>query len=227
MRYTFLIGLLAVVGCTAFADGAADGRQGNRLLAAGVAEGAAAAYQAGVAASTEGDGHLATALLANLGLARYADEAFAEAADAFAEAVERSPDAEARARYAFYAGTARARAEELEPAAALLRQALVARPDFPEARHNYEWVKRRLDTPPPDDTPPEPSAFAQRLKAQADSLVAARQYPDALRVMTEGLQQDSTVAAYADYMQRLGDVVQIETGAPPTARDTTAVDSLR
>jgi hypothetical protein len=99
----------------------------------------------------------------------------------------------------------------------------VARPDFPEARFNYEWVKRRLDSPPPQGgTPPEPSDFARRLKARADALVAQRQYRDALDLMNDGLRRDSTVAAFADYVQRLGDVVQIEEGAlaPPA-------DSLR
>lgn len=211
---------LTLVGCGAFADGVAEGRRGNRLLAEGDTTDAAAAFQAGLAAAGgDADPALRAALWNNLGLALYEQGDDAEAAEAFDAALAAAAEPDARARYAYHAGTALARAERLEDAADRLRRALVARPDFPEARFNYEWVKRRLDSPPPEsgDTP-APSDFARRLKAQADALVAQRRYRDALDLMNDGLRRDATVAAFADYVQRLGDVVQIEESvpAPPT-----------
>ena len=215
--------LLLLAGCAAFADGADAGRRGNALLAEGDLEAAAAAYGEGLEAAEDGgaDPAVQAALWNNLGLARYEQERFEEAAGAFDEALALATETDTRARYAYHAGTALARASTLEDAALRLRHALVARPDFPEARFNYEWVKRRLDGPPPGaETPPEPSDFARRLKAQADALVEQRQYRDAYDLLNDGLRRDSTVAAFADYLQRLGDVVRIEESVPEAPADS-------
>jgi tetratricopeptide (TPR) repeat protein len=222
--FSLVLLLLALAGCAAFADGAAEGRRGNRLLAEGDTTGAAAAFRAGIEATEDAaDPAVRAALWNNLGLALYEQGDYAEAAAAFDEALATEAEPGRRARFAYHAGTALARADRLEDAAARLRRALVARPDFPEARFNYTWVKRRLDSPPPSGgTPPEPSDFARRLKAQADALVAQRRYRDAYDLLTDGLRRDSTVAAYADFAQRLGDVVQIEESVPAAP-----VDSLR
>ncbi|NNF57080.1 MAG: hypothetical protein HKN04_02460 [Rhodothermaceae bacterium] len=211
--------LLAVSLLAAFADGAAEGRRGNQHLAVGAVDEAVAEYEAGLAATERQPGVIRTALWNNLGLALYQQEAFTEAAVAFEEALRSAETTEARARFAYNAGTALAQADSLHAALAHLRRALIAQPDFPEARHNHEWVHRRLagEPPPEDNTPPEPSDFAEQLKARADSLVAARQYMEALTLMLDGLQQDSTVAAFGDFMQRLDAVVQIDTSdsTPP------------
>jgi tetratricopeptide (TPR) repeat protein len=207
--------LLAFSLFAAFADGATEGRRGNQHLAAGEWAEAVAAYREGLANTEDEQTPVRTALWNNLGLALFAQEQFTDAAEAFEEAMQSEGERRARARFAYNAGTALARADQLDEALGLLRRALIARPDFPEARHNYEWVQRRLSAgqPPSEGTPPEPSDFARRLKARADSLVEARQYTEALDAMTEGLRQDSTVAAFADFMQRLGEVVAIDSSA--------------
>lgn len=212
--------LLAISLLAAFADGATEGRRGNQHLALGEIEEAIAEYRAGLTATEDAPGATRAALWNNLGLALYEHAEFAEAAEAFKEALYDTEATETRARFAYNAGTALARAEQYDDALAHLRRALIARPDFPEARHNYEWVHRRLEgePPPQDNTPPEPSDFAEQLKARADSLVDARQYMEALNLMLDGLRQDSTVAAFGDFMQRLHEVVQIDTSgnaAPP------------
>lgn len=214
MRLALMLafGLLA-----AFADGAAEGRRGNQNLAAGSLDEAIIEYRAGLAATEDQNGPVRTALWNNLGLALYQQEAFEDAAEAFENALLSAETPEARARFAYHTGTAHARAEQYAEALPYLRRALIIQSDFPEARHNHEWVQRRLaGEPPPDDpTPPEPSAFAEQLKARADTLVADRQYTEALDLMLDGLQQDSTVAAYSDFIQRLGEVVEIDTTTVP------------
>ena len=200
----------------AFAPGAADGRAGNDALAAGALDAATDAYTAGLAR----DGvppALGARLWNNLGLVRIAERRLPEADSAFAEALARAPEAATRATVAFNLGTAALAAQDAERAVAALRRALVLRPDWPAARRNLALALRlRDDGPPP---PPEPSDFAQRLKARADSLVAARLYRPALDLMEDGLARDSTVAAFQDFIGRLGGVVQIEEApeaAPPT-----------
>ena len=199
----------------AFAPGAADGRAGNDALAAGALDAATDAYTAGLAR----DGvppALGARLWNNLGLVRVAERRLPEADSAFAEALARAPEAATRATVAFNLGTAALAAQDAERAVAALRRALVLRPDWPAARRNLALALRlRDDGPPP---PPEPSDFAQRLKARADSLVAARLYRPALDLMEDGLARDSTVAAFQDFIGRLGGVVQIEEApeaAPP------------
>ncbi|MDX1531714.1 MAG: tetratricopeptide repeat protein, partial [Rhodothermales bacterium] len=130
------------------------------------------------------------------------------------------PEAEAAARY--NAGNAAARQQAFEAALDHYRRALLLRPDFEDARYNWELVRRQLQDNP-SQSPPEnvtPSPFAERLKARADSLVAARAYRAALDLLDAGLQQDSTVAAYRDFIGRLDAVVTIEerpaADAPPT-----------
>ena len=166
-----LAGCAGGTGCAAWADGAAEGRRGNRLLAGGDTTGAIAAYREGLRATEhDGDPALRAALWNNLSLALYDRADYGEAAGAFDEAVALAADADGRGRFAYHAGTARARAGELEDAAHL-RQALVARPASSEARFNYAWVKRRLDgPPPPDGTPPEPSAFARGIATRKDTI---------------------------------------------------------
>ncbi|MDX1419588.1 MAG: tetratricopeptide repeat protein [Rubricoccaceae bacterium] len=222
MARLVLLALLPLAGCAAFADGAAEGRRGNEALGAGDLEAAAAAFRDGIAATeASGDPAVRGALWNNLGLVLYQQGAVEDAAEAFDEALAQAADAGVRARYAYHAGTAHARAGALEEGAARLRRALVARPDLGKARFNYEWVRRRLDDPPGSaPPPPEPSDAARRLKARADALVAQRQYRDAYDLMNDGMARDSTVAAYAGYIQRLGDIVQIEERTLPSPPDS-------
>ncbi len=114
-----------------------------------------------------------------------------------------------RAALAADAGTAALLGGQPSRADSLLRVALRLAPGLARARRNQEIARRQGGDEPP--APPGPSDFARELKAQADSLVAARQYPAALSVMQDGLARDSTVAAYADFIQRLGGVAEIET----------------
>lgn len=221
MRPIFLTTLLALAGCAAFADGATEGRRGMERYQAGDYENAAVAFQEGIDATENQTGRTRQALYTDLGLANFAQAQFVEAAEAFTQALSLAETPSRRAEAAYNAGTALANTEELERALSHLRRALILQPDFPAARFNYELVKRRLEgTQPPDGTPPEPSAFAEELKNRADALVASHRYHEAANLMNDGLLQDSTVAAYGDFMQRLGEVVEIEEMDTPTDPDS-------
>lgn len=223
---------LLAFGFAALQPGARDGRAGNRRLDGGDVPGAVAAYTAGIARAGVPAG-IGARLWHNLGVALArdttdapgappADSAAVSADSAFAQALRLADEPARRARYAYDAGTAALLADQLAPAVALLRRSLVLDPTRAEARRNYEIARRRLDrqqNPPPT---PEPSDEARRLKARADALVAERRYGEALGLMTDGLTRDSTVAAYGDFIGRLGGVVEIEEmpqapGAPETS----------
>ena len=58
--------------------------------------------------------------------------------------------------------------------------------------------------------PKEPSAYAKRLKAQADALLAKYRFSEAESLMTEGAKRDPSVLYYDDFMNRLKEVVTID-----------------
>jgi len=203
------LAVLLLGGCwnplDAIAPGVPQGRAGAEALAADDAPSAEALFASGLA-HPEADRATRAKLWHGLGLARLAQDRAAGADSAFAQALAFADDPQTRARYAFDAGTAALAADALPRADSLLSLALRLDPQSETARRNQEIARRRLLS----SAPPEPTPFAERIKARADSLVARRQYPAALDVMREGLAQDSSVAAYGEFMQRLGGVVQIE-----------------
>ncbi|MEM8601016.1 MAG: hypothetical protein AAGF99_13945 [Bacteroidota bacterium] len=213
---------LLLTGCAP--DGAREGLRGLDAYLAGDLETAAAAFSEGLQATDtpEADPDVRARLLYDLGLVRHEEgdpeTGDSEAAiDLFEQAAQIAPTLRAQARARYNAGTAAALTQEFEAALGHLRRALLLDPSYAEAKVNYELVKRQLEgdqpEPPDEQPPPEPSAFAQDVKARADSLIAALRYADALEAMQAGLTVDSTVEAYADFIGRLQGVVGIEDGA--------------
>ena len=223
---SFLI--IAVASWTLFAaDGVREGREGNEQYRAGAYAEAMRAYERGLA---ERDARTASAitskLLNNLGLALHRADSTGPSFAAFQRAFRIAPGAEGRGRAAYNAGTVAAQTGRDPAALGRLRQALLADPSHEAARFNFELVKRRRErdkkkrrkkkkknkqTPPADV---QPSPFAERLKARADSLVARRRYAAAHRLLQRGLQRDSTVRAFRSFIRRTEAVAQIDsTGA--------------
>jgi len=58
----------------------------------------------------------------------------------------------------------------------------------------------------------KPSEYAKKLKEQADLLVRNNRFADAYSLMMDGLQVDKTVGAYNEFIGKLKDVVEVETG---------------
>ena len=212
--------LLALFG--ALAPGGAEGRAGNEALAAGEPAAAEALYASGLAqADTPPEAR--AALFHNLGVARARAGRHAQADSSFADALPWAASPAARASALYGAGTAALASGDNAGALRALRSALILRPGHGATRVNLEiaLLRQRRDG---DGGParPEPSDFAQRLKAQADSLVERRRYAEALELFQSGLALDSTVQAFGDEIQRLGSVVEIDTasasGAAPAPR---------
>jgi len=197
-------------------DGVDDGRRGNQLYEQGDYAAAESAYREALASVSDSMGTTYTyaALQHNLGAALYRQGDFRDAQAAFTRAYETAPTDRERGRALYNAGNAAAKDEAMETALDFYRRALLLNPDDQRARHNFEFLKREMQrqqtqqgTPPPSV---EPSAFAKRLKRQAEALVAEQKYEDAVTLMENGMRRDSTVRAYRGFIQRLKDVSTID-----------------
>ena len=148
----------------------------------------------------------------NLGLSnQYASKP--DEALAFYDQATQNPD-KILASFAYnQAGVILGNKKEYQTALSKFQSALMQDPLNEQARYNYEllarWLKRDEERKNQDENKPEPSEFAKRKKAEADRLVEQFRFKDALSLMEEALGQDSTVAAYQDFMTTLKDVVEI------------------
>ncbi len=55
----------------------------------------------------------------------------------------------------------------------------------------------------------KPSEYAKKMKKKAEKKISKTQYTDALKIMAEAAQKDSTVMAFSEFLQRLQDVQKI------------------
>lgn len=200
-----------------FASGVADGREGNRALAAGDSSVAAEAYRLGLAA---GPPRWARARLSrNLGLAVFASQP--GLADSLLGAAVALTDRPAhRATNATDAGLAALAADDPARAVAHLRRALLLAPASARAQRAYEIARRRLDATG------APTPEAEAIKAHAERLVSQRRYGDALDLMERSRERVPSLAAFDDWTGRLSGVVGIEQDAAVAADTTGPADTV-
>ncbi|PEN08457.1 hypothetical protein CRI93_04920 [Longimonas halophila] len=201
-------------------SGDSEGRRGNTLYERGAFAEAEAAFQAGIAQTDPRDSTRYAALHHNWAAALYQQEAYAQADSVFAVAQEYARDTVERVRIRYNRATNAARTGDTETALAHYRAALLLDPAHDDARHNYEVLARQQAAAPAPRPAPDidPSDYAQRLKRRAEALAAQREYATAFELLQDGLAEDSTVAAYQDFMGRLGAIVAIDQDSVSTVR---------
>jgi len=127
-----------------------------------------------------------------------------------------SPKGHIRSKAQQQLGILHHRQGKLEEALANFKEAIKADNANVDAKYNYEMLKKKLDEEKKKqeeknrNKPKEPSAFAKRLKAQADALLAKYSFSEAESLMTEGAKKDPSVLYYEDFMNRLKEVVTID-----------------
>lgn len=111
--------------------------------------------------------------------------------------------------------------QKIDEALLYLKNALKSNPANETARYNYELLKKvnqnkKDDNKDADKTENNnenkdnaPSEFAKQLKNQAEALAQQRKYQEAYNLMIDGMAKDKTVNSYADFIERLKDVVEI------------------
>lgn len=105
---------------------------------------------------------------------------------------------------------------KFQEALANFKEAIKADNNNVDAKYNYEALKRKLDEEKKKqeekekNRPKEPSAFAKRLKAQADNLAAGFKFIEAEKLMSDGAKKDPSVLYYEDFINRLKEIVTID-----------------
>ena len=105
---------------------------------------------------------------------------------------------------------------KLDEALTNFKEAIKADNNNVDAKYNYEALKKKMEEEKnkqeekEKNRPKEPSAFAKRLKAQADKLAADFRFPDAEKLMSDGAKKDPSVLYYEDFINRLKEIVTID-----------------
>lgn len=105
--------------------------------------------------------------------------------------------------------------EQYAEAMKAYKQSLKLNPADNQTRYNYALAKKLLNQQQAQERNPQdlpmPSAFAKLMKEKADSMALLGQFGNAERLMTEALRQDSTVLHFKGYMDRLNEVITMDT----------------
>ena len=141
-----------------------------------------------------------------------------EAIQTFMEyrALAESPEKKALAEYNI--GSVLAEGEQWKPAAQHFRNSLKLNPNDMETKHNFERAMAEADKQDEQQQQEDqqnqeqepPSEYAKAMKKRAEQLVNERKYKEAFDVMQEALKVDQTVQNFNDFIQRIGDVDEID-----------------
>ena len=205
LTYFFVFLLLAVPGNE-------EARKGNEAYEKGEYVEAETLYRASLEADPQN-----TDVYFNLANALAKQGKTEEAIQAFMEyrSMAETPEKKALAEYNI--GSVLAEGEQWKPAVQHFRNSLKLNPNDLEAKHNFERAlaesnkedeQQQQDQQNQDQEPP--SEYAKAMKKRAEQLVSERKYDEAYNLMQEALKVDQTVQNFNDFIQRIGDVDEID-----------------
>jgi len=117
------------------------------------------------------------------------------------------------------AGVLEGRESNYKEALSYFKTALLKNPDNEVARYNYELLSRWLEENEEEEKEQqdqeneeklEPSNYAKRMKAQADSFLDQFRFKEALETMQKAMEIDETVRYYQGYINNLNDINEID-----------------
>lgn len=142
-RIFVIIIILAAFG----ADDRDKGRKGNKRYDDRKYQEAARLYREGIAALNKStEPAVRTGLFNNLGAALNRLESFDESAASFTRAIETAESEHDLSRASYNAGNTAFQAQDPQGALDYYRNALLADPENADARYNYEFVKRSMES---------------------------------------------------------------------------------
>ncbi len=209
MTFRLAIYLLGFFILTASGDG--DAKKGNEAYEKGDYSQAETLYRAALESDPEN-----AKVYFNLGNALAKQGKVEEAIQAYMEfrSLAETPEDKAKAEYNI--GSMMAEGEKWKPAAQHFKNSLKLNPTDPEAKHNFERAMAESEKQEQDQQQQQqdqnqepPSDYAKAMKKRAEQLVAERKYQEAHKLMQDALSVDQTVQNYNDFIQRIGNVNEI------------------
>ena len=154
------------------------------------------------------------AMLINLANAMYRNDSINKAGERYNQVLSIATNKVIIGAAQNQSGYILAREQKYDEAIQHFEDALRADPDNEEARYNYEllmkWNMQNKQNQQNDQDQPEPSDFAKRLKEKAEQLAGEGRFLEAYNLMQQGLKIDVTVGAYQEFINKLGDVAEID-----------------
>lgn len=190
-----------------------DAKKGNEAYEKGEYAEAEVLYRASIEKDPENADvyfNLASAL-AKQGKTEEAIETFLEYRS-LAETTEKKSLAE------YNIGSVLTEGEQWKPAVQHFKNALRLNPDDLDAKHNFERALAEANKQEEQEQNQEqqqeqeqdpPSDYAKAMKKRAEQLVNERKYKEAFELMQNALQSDKTVQNFNDFIQRIGEVSEI------------------
>lgn len=150
----------------------------------------------------------------NLASSYYELENYRNAVLHFEKATENSDDKIEKANAYHNLGNSLMMQNSFKKAIEAYKNSLRNNPKDNETRYNFALARKLLENQEKQQNPPDlprPSDFAKEMKARADYKSQNAAFEDALNLMQEALIQDSTVIHYQSYMNKLQEIVILDT----------------
>lgn len=141
-----------------------------------------------------------------------------EAIQTFMEYRSLTDQPENKALAEYNIGSVLADGEQWKPAVQHFKNSLKLNPNDSETKHNFERALAEANKQDEQDQDQQnegqdeqepPSEYAKAMKKRAEQLVGERKYGEAFSIMQEALKVDQTVQNYNDFIQRIGEVSEI------------------
>ncbi|MFQ5649340.1 MAG: tetratricopeptide repeat protein [bacterium] len=153
----------------------------------------------------------------NIGDVQYKKRNYEEALNSYTKALA-SDDILLQSQAHYNLGNTLYRLGKLPESILEYKRALDLNPSDEDAKYNLEYVRAKLkdnaqqqqQNEDQEQDPIKPTEYAKELLKKAKVLVAKREYVAAKKLLDDGLKADRTVAAFQDFMKRLGDVIEIQ-----------------
>ena len=150
----------------------------------------------------------------NLGNTYYELKDYKKAVTHFLKASQSTTDKTEKGSAFHNLGNSYMQQQEYAKAVEAFKHSLRNNPKDNETRYNFALAKKLLDMQQKKQDPPDlpkPSVYALQMKAKADSLSANAAFKEALNTMNTALHRDSTVMHFRSYMDKLEEVVILDT----------------
>lgn len=217
-HYVILIGIIAIASnLHAQGKGRSKVAEGNQFFTAGKFDDANNAYR-----DAQLDNPTSPIIDYNIANTLYEKKNYEEAIKLYDKLTKNTDDPVLQKQAYFNVGNTLYRLQKLPESILAYKEALKIDPNDEDAKYNLEYVRAKLkqnadkqdkgqeQQQNQQQKKIEPSEYAKKLKAQAEALVARREYAVAYELMMQGLQKDETVAAFQDFIDRIKDVVTID-----------------